>query len=203
MIKIIKTIDLNTNLLYSDNLIKFYRSFYGIDALGIYINKLPLIQNLKENVIFRINSDKKNNFGFMHDKIRKPLLTSSTFTGNVVDNFYNADILTVKNLNNITALLKKHRGKNIGIEFLISDVKHLDNNDFGKWIYDLKWIYYLCKKYKFQFILASGANIHYELVSLKVFNILLEKIDINFKDYWTDIINWLDDKKVTLYYDTS
>src|SRR5689334_18535470 len=112
MVKLIKTIDLNTNLLYSDYLIKFYRSFYGIDALGIYINKFPLIQNLKENVIFRINADKKNTFGFMHDKVQKPLLTSSTFTGNVVDNFHNADILTVKNLNNIATILKKHRGKN-------------------------------------------------------------------------------------------
>ena len=46
----------------------------------------------------------------------------------------------------------------------------------GKWFFDMKWIYRLCKKYNFQFILSSGASEYFELIPLKVFNIIFGKI---------------------------
>lgn len=203
MMKKIKTVDLNTNLLYSEKLIEFHRSFYGLDALGFYINRYLLNQNIKENVIFRVDSaDKQNCFNFLSCGMSTPYLKSTIFKGNIVDSFYDTDLFTIKDLYNIKSLLKKYRGKSIGIEFLISDIKYLDNTSLGKRIFDLKWIYDICKKYSFQFILSSGASAYFELISLRVFNVLLEKIGIDVNEYWHDLINWLDDKKVTLYYDS-
>lgn len=202
MMKKIKTVDLNTNLLYSEKLIEFHRSFYGLDALGFYINEYSMNQNIKENVILRMDyADKKNSFNFLTCNTDTPFLKSTVFRGNIADSFYDTDIFTIKDLCNIKSLLKKYRNKSIGIEFLISDIKYLDNTSLGKRIFDLKWIYDICKKYNFQFILSSGASAFFELVSLRVFNIILEKIGININGYWHDLINWLDDKKVTLHYD--
>jgi hypothetical protein len=100
--------------------------------------------------------------------------------------------------------LKKYNGKNIGIEFLISDIKYCDNDALGKWFYNMKWICEMSKKYNFQFILSSGANLYSELISLKVFNILLKKSDIENRKYWDDLNIWLERKKRGgIFYDTS
>lgn len=199
--KMIETVDLNTNLLYSKNLNKFHRSFHNIDVLGFYVDKSGLIKNIEGCAIFRTDCNTQGKPLSLQDKIKNPFLVSSIYRGSISDNFYNADILTIKSFNNIKSFLKKYSGQNIGIEFLISDIKYLDNTSIGKRIFDMKWIYELCKRYKFQFILSSGANTYIELISLKVFNIVLEKIDIDVKEYWCDLISWLDNKKITLYYD--
>ena len=74
----------------------------------------------------------------------------------------------------------------------------------GKWFFDMKWIYRLCKKYNFEFILSSGASEYFELIPIKIFNIILEKLDIEKGKYWNDLNIWLDDKKrSTLFYDTN
>ncbi len=152
----------------------------------------------QENIILRNNCDsinRSNNKGIHNNK--NFILNSSTFKGCVDDNFYNIDILTVKNLHNLKFLLKKYTGKNIGIEFLISDVRYRDNDELGKWFSTVKWVYELCKKYNFQFILSSGANRYFDLISIRVFNTILKRIDIDDRQYWNDLNIWLDDKKIT------
>lgn len=170
--------------------------------MGLYISKDLIKTNPKENVSFRSTFYQTNDF-IKGDNGFKSLLSSSFFTGNIGENYYNIDILTIKSITNIKSLLKKYAGKNLGIEFLLSDIKYYDNNSLGKWFSDIKWIYELCKKYNAQFILSSGACSYYELVSLRVFNIILEKIGIQKKKYWLELSTWLNEKQgIFSYYDS-
>jgi hypothetical protein len=173
----------------------FLKSFFGIDTIGLRLGGNPYILNKRESVVQRgeYGSHKKSNT--TESKNKSLFLLDSTFKGNIDENFNNSDILTIKNLSNIKSLLKKHNGKNIGIEFLISDLKHCNTNELGKWFYNIKWVYEMCKKYKSQFILSSGANSYYELTSSKVFNVLLKKSDIDTGEYWNDLCRWLDGKR--------
>src|SRR3990170_6355693 len=159
MMTIIKAIDLNINLFYSENLIVFLKNFFGIDVLGMHFENYShiTVQNM-DNIDQRRNQGPPKSPKIGESKNGGFFLIGSVFKGNADENFYNVDVLTIKNLSNIKTLLKKYNGKNIGIEFLVSDVKYCDNHELGKWFYNIKWIYEMCKKYNFQFILSSGAN---------------------------------------------
>ena len=171
--------------------------------MGLYISKDLIKANPKENISFRSTFYQANDF-IKGDNVFKSLLSSSFFTGNIGENYCTIDILTIKSITNVKSLLKKYAGKNLGIEFLISDIKYCDNNSLGKWFSDIKWIYELCKKYNAQFILSSGACSYCELVSLRVFNIILEKIGIQKKKYWLELSTWLNEKQgVFSYYDSN
>ena len=171
--------------------------------MGLYIDKNLIKANPKENESFRSTFYQSNDF-IKCNYAFKSLLSSSFFTGNIGENYYAIDILTIKSISNVKSLLKKYNGKNLGIEFLLSDIKYYDNNSLGKWFFDIKWVYELCKKYNAQFILSSGACSYCELVSLNVFNIVLEKIGIQKKKYWLELSTWLNDKQcVFSYYDSN
>jgi hypothetical protein len=201
----IKAMDLNINLLYSENLKIFLKDFFGIDVLGMRFDgdsynavkeKYKVVQRRNQGSPKTPHIGEIKNEGFF--------LVGSVFRGSADENFHNVDVLTVKSLGGIKSLLKKYNGKNIGIEFLVSDVKYCDKNELGKWFYNMKWVYEICKKYSFQFILSSGANMYCELVSSKVFNALLKKCDIENKKYWNDLNIWLESKKrAGMFYDTS
>jgi len=194
--------DLNTDLVYSESMIKFLKSLFDIDILGFHYDKNKTIFNKRENIVLRTDYSSTNNSNIGYDKNKNFFLIGSFFNGNPRQNFHNVDILTVKHLQDIKFFLKKYHRRNIGIEFLISDIRYYSNSELGKWFFDMKWIYELCQKYDFQFILSSGANKYTELISLKVFNILLEKMDIQNRKYWQDLESWLDQKKVHAVYDT-
>lgn len=204
MTKQVKTIDLNTNLLYSEKSINFFKTFFGLDIFGIGIDKnIPLLDK-QESIVLRKKCDSMNTFNTKDSNNNFFFIKGSIFKGNSDENFYDVDILTIKSLNNIKPLLKKYNGNNIGIEFLITDIRCYNNDELGKWFFDMKWIYRLCKKYNFEFILSSGASEYFELIPIKIFNIILEKLDIEKGKYWNDLNIWLDDKKrSTLFYDTN
>ena len=204
MMTIIKTIDLNINLFYSENLVNFLKNFFGIDVLGMHFdNDFYIAVKKKDIIVQRRNHGSPKSPQTGESKNGGFFLIGSVFKGNADENFYNVDVLTIKNLSNIKSLLKKYNGKNIGIEFLVSDVRHCNNHELGKWFYNMKWIHEMCKKYNFQFILSSGANMYWELVSSKIFNILLIKSDIENKKYWNELNIWLETKKrVGIFYDS-
>jgi hypothetical protein len=202
MTKNVKTIDLNTNLLYSEKSINFFKTFFGLDVFGVCVDKnMPLLDK-QESIVLRKKRGSKT-FNAKDSKDNFFFIKSSIFEGNSNEIFYDIDVLTIKSLNNIKPLLKKYNGSNIGIEFLINDIRYYNNDELGKWFFDMKWIYRLCKKYNLEFILSSGASVYYELMPIKIFNIILEKLDIEKGKYWDDLNIWLDDKKrSTLFYDT-
>lgn len=204
MTKNVKTIDLNTNLLFSEKSINFFKTFFGLDIFGVCVDKnIPLLDK-QESIVLRKNWGSSNTFNAKDSKNKFFFIKSSIFEGNFDENFYDVDVLTIKSLNNIKPLLKKYNGNNIGIEFLINDIRYYNNDELGKWFFDMKWIYRLCKKYNFEFILSSGASEYFELMPITIFNIILEKLDIEKGKYWDDFNIWLDDKKrSTLSYDTN
>ncbi len=203
MSKHVKTIDLNTNLLYSEKSINFFKTFFGFDIFGVGVDiNIPLLDK-QESIVLRKKYD-SNTFNTKDNKNKFFFIKSSIFKGSSDENFYDVDILTIKSLNNIKPLLKKYNGNNIGIEFLITDIRYYNNDELGKWFFDMKWIYGLCKKYNFKFILSSGASEYFDLLPIKIFNIILEKLDIEKGEYWNDLNIWLDDKKRSnLFYDTN
>ena len=202
---IIKAIDLNINLFYSENLKNFLKNFFGIDVLGMRFDDDSFTAvKKKDNIVQRRNRGSPKSPKIGESKNEGFFFIGSVFKGNADENFHNVDVLTIKNQSNIKSLLKKYNGKNIGIEFLVSDVKYCNNHELGKWFYNMKWIYEMCKKYDFQFILSSGANMYCELISSKIFNTLLKKSDIDNKKYWSDLNIWLERKKrAGIFYDTS
>ena len=195
MTKNIKTIDLNTNLLYSEKSMNFFKTFFGLDIFGVCADKNTTLLDKQESVVLRKNCDSLNTFNGNGNKNKFFFIKCSIFNGNSDENFYDVDVLTIKSLDNIKPLLKKYNGNNIGIEFLINDIRHYNNDELGKWFFDVTRAYRLCKKYNFEFILSSGASEYFELMPIKIFNIILENLDIENGKYWKDLNIWLDDKK--------
>jgi hypothetical protein len=195
MTKNVKTIDLNTNLLYSEKSMNFFKTFLGLDIFGVCADKNITLLEKQESIVLRKNCDSPNIFNASDSKNKFFFIKSSIFNGSSDANFYDIDVLTIKSLENIKPLLKKYNGNNIGIEFLINDIRYYNNDDLGKWFFDMTWIYRLCKKYRFEFILSSGASEYFELMPIKIFNIILENMDIEKGKYWNDLNIWLDDKK--------
>lgn len=185
-----KIIDLNTYFDINDKIMDFYKNFYNIDIVGFRCSKKTLL-NHRNSVIFRTKNDLDHNFekcGFFY-------LVESNFTGNININYSNTDIITINKFNDVKSLLKKLSGKNLGIEFLLSDLNAYKNLEIGTWIHTVQYFYNLCKKYCHQFIISSGARNIYDVPSSKIFNIFLEKINIDTDRYWNEVNEWLDIKK--------
>lgn len=196
--KIIKTVDLGTRLVYSDRLVESIKSLFDIDMLGFDFDKNYDNVFYDSNIIFRTSCTSKKNIG-NNEKTGYFFLLGSIFDVYSKENVSNVDILTIKDIRDIKSFFKKYGGKNIGMEFLLSDMRYFFGDKIGKWFSDMKWIHEQCIKYDFQFILSSGATNYSGLLSSKVFNAFLTKIDIETKKYWNDLNCWLNDKK-SLYW---
>ena len=153
--KYVKIIDLNTNLLYSEKSMNFFKTFFGLDIFGVCVDNNITMLDKQESIILRKNCDSSNTLNGNDSKNKFFFIKSSIFNGNSDESFHDIDVLTIKSLNNIKPLLKKYNGNNIGIEFLINDIRYYNNDELGKWFFDMTWIYRLCKKYNFEFILYS------------------------------------------------
>jgi hypothetical protein len=111
------------------------------------------------------------------------------------------DILVLNSPFNYKSVLRKLAGKNIGFEILISKLKYCNSYEIGTWFSEVKYIHYLCKKYRHQLILSSGASNAYELISAKMFNSFLNKLDISPNEYWSSLNEWLENKYRGIVYD--
>jgi len=197
--KIIKTVDLGTRLVYSSKLVKSIKSLFDIDILGFDSDKNNgNVFYDPENIIFRTSCNSMKNIK-NNDKNGHFFLLGSIFDVISKESVPNVDILTMKDLRDVKSFFKKCGGKNIGMEFLLSDIRYFSDDKIGKWFSDMKWVYEQCIKYDFQFILSSGASRYSELLSSKVFNAFLIKINVETKKYWNDLNYWLNDKK-SLYW---
>ena len=88
-------------------------------------------------------------------------------------------------------------------EILISNLKYRNSYEVGKWFSDVKYIHYLCKKYRHQLILSSGASNVCELLSAKIFDSFLIKLDIIPAEYWSSLHKWLENKNRGIVYDSN
>ncbi len=182
---------------YTRDLSAASKNIFNLDILGFYYAGENVLD--KEHAILR----KKYDRHFEPDPSSPEFfyLFDLDFTGNYDEKFNNVDVLTIKSLKNIKHLCKKLSGKNIGMEFLISDLRSLNNYDLGNWFFEVEYAYRLCKKYDFQFVLSSGASNFANMASSKIFNIILKKLKIESFHYWIDLNSWLYSKRRGIVYD--
>jgi len=183
------TVDLSVDFECDDKTITFIRKFLCINKIGLVGSRVNISN--KDYVILKIkNTDipkMRGNSGYMY-------LVYENFDDKVNQKGSGYDILVVKGPMHNKSLFQKLAGKNIGFEILISNLKYRNSYEVGKWFSDIKYIHYLCKKYRHQLILSSGARNAYELLSAKIFDSFLAKLDISPDDYWFSLHKWLENK---------
>ena len=164
--------------------------------MGIYDSSSPAIE--KDSLVLRMENTKqgittiKKNFFYLYYQ---------DFLGNLDNTYGNTDILIINDFFNPKNLLRKLSGKNIGFEFLVSKLRYLDTSQVGRWFSYMKYFYGLCKRYEHQLILSSGAKNIYELISSRMINSILDKLEVSSTEYWSDLNQWLSRKKRGMIYD--
>ena len=194
-------IDLSINFECNDETVTFIKKFLSINKIGIVSNKL-LINRLsvssRDSIILKLNntnySKKNEQIGYMH-------LMYENLGDHADQKGTGCDVFVVDSPMYCKPLLQKLAGKNIGLEFLISKLKYCNSYQVGKWFSEVKYIHSMCKKYKHQLILSSGARNVYELLSAKIFNSFLIKLDIIPNEYWLGLSEWLENKHRGVVYD--
>jgi hypothetical protein len=189
-------IDLSVGFSFPPETISFIKKIFSIDVIGIYDPGLLSIE--KDSLVLRIQNTKR---GIPTTKINHFYLYYQDFRGSVDNTYGNTDILTINDFFNSKNLLRKLSGKNIGFEFLVSKLRYLDNHQIGRWFSYIKYFYDLCKRYRHQLILSSGAKNIYELISLRIINSILDKLEVSSTEYWYDLNQWLYRKKRGIIYD--
>lgn len=189
-------IDLSVGFSLPDKTVAFIKKFFSIDVIGIYDNRL--LANEKDSLVLRIQNTKQ---GLITTKNNYFYLYYQDFQGNLDNTYGNTDILTINDFFNSKNLLRKLAGKNIGFEFMVSKLRYLNISDLGRWFSFVKYFYGLCKRYRHQLILSSGAKNIYELISLRIINSILDKLEVSSTEYWSDLNQWLSRKKRGLIYD--
>lgn len=190
------TVDLSVNFECDDKTITFIRKFLSINNIGL-VNTRVNVSN-RDNVILKIKNTKISK---INEKSGYMYLVYETFDDRVDQKGTGFDVIVVNGPMYNKSLFQKLAGKNIGFEILVSNVKYLNSYEVGKWFSDVKYIHYLCRKYRHQLILSSGARDIYELLSAKIFDSFLTKLDISPDDYWSSLNKWLENKNRGIVYD--
>ncbi len=196
MTKYTGTIDLSINFECDQNTLLFIRKYFHINTIGIPNDK---IKNLNRDfTIMKVKNSDNQNFNEYRDYLY-------LFYENLDNKFDQKrsgyDILVIGKPSNYKPILQKLDGRNIGFEFLVSNLKYLNSSEVGKWFSNVKYFYQLCKKYKHQLILSSGAKSIYELISPRIIDSILKKMDISSAEYWSSLRIWLENKNRGITHD--
>ena len=165
--------------------------------MGIYDGSTTSMD--KDSLVLRIQNTKS---GIITAKDNYFYLYYQDFLGDLDNTYGNTDILTISDFFNPKDLLRKLSGKNIGFEFLVSKLRYLDTPQVGRWFSYIKYFYGLCKRYGHQLILSSGAKNIYEIISLRMINAILDRLEVSATEYWSDLNQWLSRKKRGIIYDS-
>jgi RNase P/RNase MRP subunit p30 len=152
-----------------------------IDVVGIdYAGKISI-----DNIIYRINRKPTELTSYPYLVVCKKIEEISAS---------NTDILVVEDLKRIEDHLKRRARKRIGLEVTLSHARKQDGPDVGKWFNQIRNLYRFCKLNDYQFILSSGANSEFEMVSGRSFDSILKICDIKPEQYWRDLAEWIETK---------
>ena len=190
------TVDLSVNFECDDETIDFIRKFLCINKVGLVCKKNNISN--RDNVILKV---KKTSLHTINEINGYMYLIYENLDDKVEQRWTGYDILVGDNPMCYKSVFQKLAGRNIGFEILISNLKYRNSYEVGKWFSDVKYIHYLCKKYGHQLILSSGASNIYDLISAKLFNCFLVKLDILPREYWFSLNKWLEDKNRGIVYD--
>jgi hypothetical protein len=189
-------IDLSVNFECDDQTIAFIREFLCISKIGL-VSKGVNISN-RDSVVLKI---KKSDIHKTKETYGYTYLVYENLDDRIDQKGAGYDVLEVDSPIHYRSMFQKLAGKNMGFEILISNLKYRNSYEVGKWFSDVKYIHYSCKKYGHQLILSSGASNIYDLISAKLFNSFLVKLDILPREYWFSLNKWLEDKNRGIVYD--
>ena len=105
-----------------------------------------------------------------------------------------ADILTIREFNRIKKGIKKNLKKGKGLEILVSPARKMDSVSLGKWFSSLADLYKFCHWSRCQFIISSGAQSKYEMISGPCLDAILKTVDIDPQNHWISLGKWLEGK---------
>lgn len=111
------------------------------------------------------------------------------------------DLLTIQDFSRIRNNLTKKVRPNLGLEISIANARRLDANALGRWLSQAKCVYRLCKSARCQFIISSGANSIFGMVSSRTFESILIMLNISPGNYWAELSAWLDSKDTVRSYE--
>lgn len=190
------TIDLSINFECDQNTLLFIRKYFHINTIGIPNDK---IKNLNRDfTIMKVKNSDNQNFNEYRDYL---YLLYENLDNKFDQKRSGYDILVISKPSNYKPILQKLDGRNIGFEFLVSNLKYLNSSEVGKWFSNVKYFHHLCKKYKHQLILSSGAKSIYELISPRIIDSILKKMDIPSAEYWSSLRIWLENKNRGIVHD--
>ncbi len=197
MTKFSGIIDLSINFECDENTLTFIKRYFYVNTIGIPNDKMKNLN--RGSVIMKVKNSENHKLKLNNDYMY--LLYE------ILDNKFDMkhsgyDVLVVTEPLNYKPLLQKLSGKNIGFEFLLSNLKYLNSHEIGKWFSNVKHLYHMCKKYRHQLILSSGASNIYELVPPRIIDSILNKMNISTAEYWSSLCSWLENKNRGVIYDT-
>ena len=107
----------------------------------------------------------------------------------------NTDILVIHDVGRINyESIKKKVKPNLGLEIFISSARGLDARELGRWMVRAKSLYSLCLSTRCQFIISSGAQSIFEMISGRTFESILKILEIPPSIYWKNLSEWLSSK---------
>ena len=110
-------------------------------------------------------------------------LISSTFQPNLV---------VVNDFEKVKTFVRKGKYRStVALEVLISDIRYQEGPKVGRWLREITDLYRFSKRSGCQFILSSGANSPWEMVSAQCFESIMRFCKISPRIYWQDLEEWL------------
>ena len=105
-----------------------------------------------------------------------------------------SDLLIVKDFDKIRQKLRRNVKKGTGLEITISPARKLSSTMLGKWFKCISEMYLFCRSTRCQFILSSGAESPYDMVSGPCFDAILKTAGIDPQNHWESMRQWLEGK---------
>ena len=102
-----------------------------------------------------------------------------------------ADVITIRDLRRVKEKLKKKARSGLGLEMTISPARKMDATAAAKWLADVSDLYGFCQSSRCQFILSSGADSCYSMVSGRCLDAILETCGIDPEKHWAAMSSWL------------
>jgi hypothetical protein len=99
------------------------------------------------------------------------------------------DMLAIRDFSRIKEKLKKKVKPGIGLEVQVAPAKKMV--DAGRWFSDVRDLHSFCQSSRCQFILSSGADSPYSMVSGQCLDAILGTLDIDPQEHWQSLQKWL------------
>jgi hypothetical protein len=100
----------------------------------------------------------------------------------------------ISDLRKVRERLKKKVKRGTGLEMIVRPARKMNAASLGKWFDSVNELYLFCHSSRCQFILSSGAESVYEMVSGPCLDAILKTADVNPQNHWHNMAEWLEGK---------